>query len=245
MRRLSMMATLVALIGMCFMAHADLGVEHTRLVQRDGSPVSMRIWNDGPRDSLVQAWIDVGEASERPEQLRVPYVIAPPMFKLSPGRHRDIVIRPISGQVLPSDRESVFWLNILDIPSRVQSDEASKIEYAVSWRIKLFHRPLGLKGSSQSAAAALEWGVEKQGGADRLIARNGSAFHVSLTELSVDGRRVELQPSDALIAPFSTSTFSLSEGDAGVRIRFRWVDDKGKSQPGEALASSGGQHYSH
>lgn len=237
MRKLMYMV-LAGFLGVCPVAQADLGVERTRVVQVGDSPISVRVWNDGARDSLVQVWIDVGDGNARPEQLKVPYAVIAPMFKLAPGRNRDIVIRAISGHALPQDQESAFWLNILDVPSSVRSDAASRIDYAVTWRIKLFHRPVDLKGSTRAAAAALEWSVEGGDGDRRLTARNASAFHVSLADLAVDGRRIDLKPDEALISPFSTWSLDLGSDGNGKQLSFRWVDDNGKTQAGQSQLSS-------
>lgn len=225
------------LLAVCPLAQADLGVEHSRVVQAGDSPVSVRVWNDGVRDSLVQAWIDVGDGAARPEQLKVPYVVVPPMFKLSPGRNRDIMIRAISGQSLPQDRESVFWLNILDVPAGVRQDTAPKLEYAVNWRIKVFHRPKNLKGSVDTAASVVDWQIESSGETSRLIARNPTPFHVILARLDLDGRQLLLEPSNALIAPFSEWSLPLHGDTEGVQLNFRWVDDAGRARNGQASVS--------
>lgn len=228
----------VALVGGCLDARADLGVEHTRVVQVGHSAVSVRVWNDGVRDSLVQTWVDTGDGSVRPEDLKVPYMVAPPMFKLAPGRTRDILLRRIQAVDLPQDRESAFWINILDVPSTAYVEGTSNLDYAVSWRIKLFHRPAGLNGSLEATVASLNWGMEKVGATARLWARNDTALHVSLAKLTLGGRELELKPADALIKPFSTWSLLLDVEAAGTQLAFTWIDDEGIAHRRNSVVSS-------
>ncbi|TIK68122.1 hypothetical protein E4416_01485 [Stenotrophomonas maltophilia] len=230
--------TAVALMGCWLNARADLGVERTRVVQVGQSAISVRVWNDGARDSLVQTWVDTGDGSVRPEDLKVPYMTVPPMFKLAPGGSRDILLRRIQAMELPQDRESAFWINILDVPSVARAEDTLNLDYAVSWRIKLFHRPAGLKGSPEAAAASLRWGMDRNGATIRLWARNDSALHVSLAKLGLDGRELELKPTNALIKPFSTWSFPLDEEVEGARLEFTWIDDEGIAHRREAVISS-------
>ncbi|MGT9866180.1 fimbrial biogenesis chaperone [Stenotrophomonas maltophilia group sp. P373] len=238
MRCLTRVLIAAVLMGGCLEARADLGVERTRAVQIGDSVVSVRVWNEGTRDSLVQAWVDAGNESARPEDLKVPYMVLPPMFRLPAGRNHDILLRRIQGVALPQDRESAFWINILDVPSAARAEDTLNLDYAVSWRIKLFHRPARLKGSPEAAAASLRWGMDRNGATSRLWARNDSALHVSLAKLGLDGRELELKPTNALIKPFSTWSFPLDEEVEGARLEFTWIDDEGIAHQREAVVSS-------
>ena len=61
---------------------------------------------------------------------------------------------------LPTDRESVFWLNILDVPPMPvtkNADDANYMQLAIRSRMKLFYRPSGLPGSPFTAADKVTW----------------------------------------------------------------------------------------
>lgn len=45
---------------------------------------------------------------------------------------------------LPTDRESLFWLNILEVPPR-DEDENNALQFSFRSRFKLFFRPSQLK----------------------------------------------------------------------------------------------------
>lgn len=227
-------ATLALLLATSSVAHADVGVEHTRLVYRaEDRSVSLRVWNRGKTPSLIQAWIDDGNIDAAPEALRVPFIATPPMFRLEPGRNRDIGVRALNTGQLPTDRESLYWLNVLDVPALKQvAAKELQPEYAVHWRLKIFHRPAGLEGSAAAAAAGLGWRIEQDKGWYLLRAVNNSGFHVTLVALEIHGKRLSVPLDDAIVAPRSTWALPLSSSDAGVAgaLRVTWVNDEGGHQ---------------
>ncbi|WP_434211936.1 fimbrial biogenesis chaperone [[Pseudomonas] boreopolis] len=224
-------ALLMAIAGR---AWADLGVESSRVIYPAGeTSVALRVWNKSERPSLIQTWIDEGDAAASPETLRTPLMAIPPVFRLDPSQNRDVLLRAMDVTSLPEDRESLLWLNVLDIPGRAPATvEGQAPEYAVSWRLKVFYRPAGLVGTVAEAASGLSWRVTRdESGQSRLQAHNRSAFHVSLAALSMDGNPLPLSPEHAVVAPRSTWSLALDPAwTPGGELEVRWIDDRGKSQ---------------
>ncbi len=228
------------IVGVCVLltawgSRADIGVEHTRILHSDQEAMMVRVWNRGDRDSLIQSWIDDGNRFEALERVKVPYVVTSPLLRLGQGRNRDLVIKALSTAQLPQDRESVFWLNILDVPAReVGASEGLGLDYAVNWRVKLFHRPSGLQGSPAATVEGLQWRIKRdESGSAHLVAANPSPLHASLSSVRVNGARLELTPESALVRPFSewqqrmgSDLLELEE----VEIEVHWVNDQGKGQ---------------
>ena len=106
-----------------------------------------------------------------------------------------------SGAQLPTDRESVFWLNVLDVPpspDNADSGDQNYLQVAFRSRLKLFYRPQGLKGVANDAPA-LRW--TRTG--DRLRVENPSPFHVTLAEVhAVTGSSEKtVEDKGAMVAP--------------------------------------------
>lgn len=71
---------------------------------------------------LIQAWVD---PFNKEDKSKAPFTVIPPVSRLEPSQEKILRIIHTKGVSLPDDRESVFWLNIKNIPaiSEQQSDE--------------------------------------------------------------------------------------------------------------------------
>lgn len=222
-------------------ARADLRVGATRVVQHaaDPAPASVRIRNIGTRPSLVQAWIDEGDAHGNApiEQLRTAYIVTPPVFRLDAGRTRDVQVRAADTRALPADRESLLWINLLDLPTRSGKD--APLDIAMRWRLKLFHRPAGLPGSAIDAPGQLQWRLLAKEGQMQLRADNPSPYFVSLAELSLGTTRVALEAGRAQIPPKGSWVVGVAAAAAETAgplpLRFIWLDDDGLDHEAQAV----------
>ncbi|WP_277343384.1 fimbrial biogenesis chaperone, partial [Pseudomonas viridiflava] len=108
---------------------------------------------------------------------------------------------------VPSDRESVYWLNVLEIPSKptLNTDDDDYLQLRFRTRIKIFLRPKGLNGVANDAPEKLV--VKYQPG--RVKLENPTPYHVNISTLGVgsnaDGGVVEAE----MIAPYTTKIFEL------------------------------------
>lgn len=240
MRRLALIAVVVTLATTVPAARADLRVGATRVVQHaaDPAPASVRIRNIGTRPSLVQAWIDEGDAhGDAPiEQLRTAYIVTPPVFRLDEGHTRDVQVRAADTRALPADRESLLWINLLDLPTRSGKD--APLDIAMRWRLKLFHRPAGLPGSAIDAPAQLQWRLQTKAGQTQLRADNPSPYYVSLAEVSLGTARVALEADRAQIPPRGSWVVDVPAAAAAAAglpaLRFVWLDDDGLDHEAQA-----------
>ncbi|MBO0394307.1 fimbria/pilus periplasmic chaperone [Stenotrophomonas maltophilia] len=215
------------------LALADLRVGATRVVHDGGStaPSNLRIHNIGKTVSLIQVWLDEGQRDAALENLRTPYVATPALFRLEAGKNRDIQVRPVDASKLPADRESLLWLNILDVPARTKGDDAAPLEFAMRWRLKIFHRPTGLQGNAASAPYKLHWSMHVDGeGHPALRADNPSPYFVSLSKVVLGGREVPLEADRAQVPPLGKLHLRVdpshpAEGPLGLQLT--WLDDNG------------------
>lgn len=87
--------------------------------------INVRLNNGDSTPSLIQAWLDTGDPSSPPDSVRVPFIITPPVFRMEPLSGQTMRIM-YTGEKLPADRESLFWLNVLDIPAKPSLPENLK-----------------------------------------------------------------------------------------------------------------------
>lgn len=113
---------LLLLAGIAPAPFAAVNIDRTRIVFAANDVVqSLTLTNDSVTPMLLQVWTDAGETASSPDSSRTPLVVLPPVFKMQPDELRTLRVMLSSRRSLPGDRESLFWLNIYQIPpSRMQ-----------------------------------------------------------------------------------------------------------------------------
>ncbi|WP_334042522.1 fimbria/pilus periplasmic chaperone [Burkholderia ambifaria] len=222
---------------------ASVIISGTRLVYpaRDRE-ITVKMDNTGKQPALVQTWIDDGDIKSRPGTVKVPFVLMPPVFRVDPAKGQTIRI-VYTGDPLPQDKESVFWLNVLEIPPKVEeSTSTTALQLAFRSRIKLFFRPAGLDGEGAVAAAkGVRWAVvpSESGQGRELRATNPSAFNVTVLKAQVayDGRTFTTKDG-AMIAPGASRTFAsdapLPDLPAGTKLGYSTINDFGSEAKWDA-----------
>jgi chaperone protein EcpD len=170
--------------------------------------------------------------------------MTPPLFRLDPTKGQSLRL-VYTHEPLPEDRESLFWLNVLDIPPRgaTNPDLPNQLELAFKHRMKVFFRPAGLAGSATDAPAHLTWKLlSKDGKPVAIQATNPTPYHVSLTQViaTVAGQPVSAKAD--MVEPFASRSFDLpaplSAADGAVAVDYWFVNDYGGNVKGTASASS-------
>ncbi|MFT2793527.1 fimbria/pilus periplasmic chaperone [Serratia sp. T13T92] len=183
--------------------------------------------------------MDDGDTIKTPDKLKVPFVVTPPLARIEANNSQTLRIFYIGEHQLPGDKESVFWLNILDIPPKPSADDQTKqyVQLAARSRFKLFYRPSELVGDAHDAPTKIQWRLIKQLGKNSLISYNPTPFYVSLNRVSLvrsDGRLIKVTPN--MLAPHDTVTLSVDESinvGSNVKIRYEAIGDLGEIIKGE------------
>ena len=226
-------------------ASASVVVDGTRVVYLAAKrEVTIRVRNAGDAPSLVQAWLDTGDPHSKPGESKVPFVLTPPLFRLDPTKVQSLRL-VYTHDPLPEDHESLFWLNVLDIPPRTAAnpDLPNQLELAFKHRMKVFFRPAHLPGSAADAPGQLSWKLVSENG--RLVAievSNPTAFHVSLTQLIATAQGHSVTIKADMVDPSASRRFDLPDPVAApvgaVAIQYWFVNDYGGNVEASAAASS-------
>jgi len=219
--------TALALVA-CAPAQASVVMNGTRFVYNaDAKEITVKVSNVGKLPALTQAWIDDGDEKSTPEHVDVPFNLTPPIARVDPGKAQTLRIA-FTGGNLPADRESLFWLNILEVPPKPEdSGEVNRMQLAFRYRLKLFYRPKGLSGDASTSPEKLEWKRTADGG---LLVSNPTAFSVTLNDvkLKVGGNESEMEPF--ALAPFATvqpkPASPIAQG-AAIEVRYQSINDYG------------------
>jgi chaperone protein EcpD len=230
-------AALLTACAVLPVAHANVLIGGTRVVlpAKDGE-VTVRLTNDNEHPALVQAWIDRGDPKATPDTVDTPFLVTPPMFRMEPRRDQSLRIL-YTREPLPADRESLFWLNVLEVPPKPADMEASNTNYlqlALRSRIKLFFRPQGLTVDPLKAPEQLTF----RAAAGELVVRNPTPYHVTLSSLSVIDAGKPHEAETGMVAPFGELRVrvpTLAKAAAsGAVVNFTSINDFGAATPGTA-----------
>jgi len=213
---------------------AGIILQGTRIVfpsnQRDAS---LKITNENDKPVLVHTWADDGNSKSTPKDAKSPFIIPAPVFRLDPKKQH--VIRMVySGEALAKDRESLYWLNVLEIPSTTAADaEQNLLLMAFRNRIKIFYRPVELTQKIEDAPYALRASIQASGNSSVIRIKNPTPFHLSFSNIEVSADGVTYtHPGGGMVEPFAEKNFDLPQlkkplVSSGAKINLSLINDYG------------------
>lgn len=234
-----------------FAAQASVVITGTRIIYpAQAREVSVQIKNVGKVPALVQVWLDRGDDRAQPgsPEAQAPFVLTPPIARLEPSRGQTIRLLYSGAEILPADRESLFYFNLLDIPPKPNSDaedaqQRNMLQLAVRSRLKLFYRPEVLKTiSSDSAWKQLSWRLlPKSDKSDALAIEleNPSPFYINLQRADPMPQGAAIPEAGSLplvqtvmLAPFARERFEVplaahTQALAASALRLQIINDYG------------------
>lgn len=224
----------------CGSAIAGVTAERTRVIFPQGQrEVSLVLANQNDYPVVVQTWVDDGSPDSGPDEAEAPIIPLPAMFQLAAGQRQSLRLLYV-GPAPVEDRESLYWLNFLEIPpngSSGQESDSTRLTVTMRTQMKVIYRPTALKAGAGQAAAKLAFRLE---GA-RLFAVNPTPFFVTLSGLALCSGQPAAVAAEGLLAPYSDTP--IVEAVPGcvrqdAEVQLNWIDDEGNSQPGRATFSA-------
>lgn len=223
-----------------FQASADIVISGTRIVYPQASKdVIVDLDNRGNKPLLVQTWLDDGREDVDPQELKLPFVITPPVSRIDPKKGQSVRITYM-GKPLPQDRESLFWFNVLEIPPKSKakgSESLNQLQLAFRTRIKFFFRPEGLKGSPLDAADNVTWTQKTEGNNVQLIAHNASPYNVAISAVTLKTTQRSFEVEHKSILPFGDIAMTIKglSSTASGNVLFETINDSGGVDKHEAI----------
>uniref|UniRef100_UPI0038BA1F66 fimbria/pilus periplasmic chaperone n=1 Tax=Paraburkholderia aspalathi TaxID=1324617 RepID=UPI0038BA1F66 len=207
-------ATLLAVVT--FPASASVVVTGTRVIYPESSrEVDVRLTNSDKTPLLVQAWVDDGQIDVSPDKLKVPFILTPPMFRMEPSKGQTLRLR-YTGDPLPKDRESVFWLDVLEVPPKpVNADGKNMLQVAFRTRIKIFFRPQVLQQEPDQAEVhgQLKWRIrENKAGFAVLGVDNPTPYYISFNRVTARSGSGDTHFDIAMVPPLGHVDLTPQQG---------------------------------
>lgn len=218
-------SVLATLLMMSCVAQAGVIVGGTRLIYDGGKKESsLSVSNPDKGPYLIQTWVETTAGGAE----KAPFVVTPPLFRLDSDEKN--VLRVVrAGGNLPSDKESLYWMNIKSIPAASKNEIKNTLQIAVKTRIKLIYRPQGLKGTPEEVAGKLTW----QRSGNNLQVTNPTPFYMNFYEVKVAGKPLS---EVTYVAPMSSASFALPAGASSGSLSWKIINDYGAVSK-EQLAS--------
>ncbi len=211
-------------------AIASVVINGTRVIYNsDMKFVPVQLINQSDKTHLVQSWIDKGDMSSSPENIKVPFTLTPPVVKINGHNGQTLKITSLATDTIPKDRESVFWLNVLDVPPTPEGSSESYIQVAIRNRIKLIYRPAQIKALDSKTIDNISISLI----GDKKCLKNNSPHFITIVELinwsggELRQHRINnLLKNTLFIPPFECIEISKDIKPNG-KYRLTWLDDFG------------------
>ncbi|MGO3891567.1 MAG: fimbrial biogenesis chaperone [Paenalcaligenes sp.] len=217
-KKLLKIFTLVASTFICAQSFAAIQLNNTRVIipsSKNTGTVAARNTSSDP--FVVQSWIEGPDG-----EMETPFFVTPPLIRLEGNTDLALNIRKIEGN-LPEDRESYFWLNVMEIPKE-DKNSANTLTLAVRTRIKVFYRPTSL-GAPNEIEKALDWKLLRNGAQCQVSLTNTSPFNVNFSDITVNTTPIFGQGYVAL--PFSEKVADIGACPASADIQAVMINDYG------------------
>ncbi len=122
----------------------------------------------------------MGRHRQRPAPHRLPST--PPLARIN-GEEQQLLRVIYEGQGMPTDRESVVWLNVQEIPQASKTAEHPATGRTPAHQAVL--PPAGLKNAAYLAPTELMWSLAERAGKPVLVVTNPGLYHVSIAEITL------------------------------------------------------------
>lgn len=169
-------------------AMAAFVLNGTRFIYEEGKKnTSFEVTNQSENTYGGQVWIDnTNQGNDTAYMLPVP-----PFFKVT-AKGKQIVRIMRTDSALPSDRESLFWLNVQEIPPKPKGEvEGGVLAVAINTRVKLIYRPKNLVDGRVNAEKGMQ--IVRRGSETWLT--NPTPYYFAVTAVKVNGKSVNLSES--------------------------------------------------
>ena len=177
----------------CFNAYSAFTLNGTRFIYDEGRKnIAVEVKNNSEKAYGGQVWIDNLKGDD------VFFVPAPNLFKVA-ANEKQLVRLIYINDILPKDRESLFWLNVQEIPPVASAEEGNVLAVALNTQVKLIYRPKILAESREDAEKNITYSGS--------TLKNPTPYYFALTQVSVNNKPLslsaDLERSISLFPPFS------------------------------------------
>lgn len=195
------MKVLLAGLLISCQAMASFTLNGTRFIYGGGKKnISFVVTNHATDTWGGQVWIDNVSMPEESVSL----IPAPTFFKVNGNQKQVVRILDVNDALMPKDRESLYFLNVQEIPPAPKSG-GNTLSLAMNTQVKLIYRPESLAAGRADAEKNLR--LETKDGGSVLV--NPTPYYFAVVALHSGGAKQKLRMSSeatkklGTLVPFS------------------------------------------
>lgn len=231
--------TIILMLGLtCIPSwlYAGILASQTRVIYSEGErEQTLMLANTNEYPILTQVWIDDG--SNNAEFEHAPFVVLPAVFQMKPKDVKGIRLI-FNGMELAKDRESIYWLNLYEIPAVKKQDlEHDYLNLSMNTQLKVYFRPEALKVLPiDEINRQLQFSFsDHRAQSAEIIIKNPTPFYVTAISLSLFNKTKQTTVYEwlnILLPPFESpllklENVDLNPSDAYV-LKYHLIDDRGE-----------------
>lgn len=197
---------------------AGVVIGGTRLIyQEPMKEINISLENQDSTPYLMKSWIESTAKEE------THFLVTPPLFRLE-GKQKNILRIFKTGSALPKDRESLFYLNAMSIPTADNKD-ANSLQIAIRSRLKLLYRPNALLDSTpEELTEKITW--ERLG--KKIKVTNPTPYYMNFMSVTVSNKKVK---NINFVAPLASVDFDLPDNVETGEVEWKIINDFGGIGP--------------
>lgn len=193
---------------------ANVVISGTRFVYpAQNKEISIELTNADSTPALLQAWIsDANDDRTTP----TPFVITPPIFRMD-GNKKQTLRVIYTHEPLATDRETLFYFNLLDIPPIPKDDDSQQnyLQFSLLSKLKFFYRPKNLSPTIDKAYNHLKINLNNQG----VTIHNPTPYFITVSEVALfaqqdDEKSVNETTITPMIEPFGKADIEIDHKNA-------------------------------
>lgn len=206
-------------------AYSIINLNQTRVIlPLNKGSTTVTLFNDDEELVLTQLWIDEGNVSSTPETIESPIIIVNPVFQFKKNQNKTVKLFIANKNAFLSDRESLYWFNIYQIPSKQKKSflNSNDLLVALRTRYKIFVRPESIGSLNyEDLNEQINFNIDQ----NDLIVTNNTAFYLTLPSIFIGDEEL----GGTMVPPFSSETLVMKQIHENITtIEYSLIMDNGE-----------------
>lgn len=229
-RKVSAITALI--LGLSSLATASVTMLNTRVIYpADAQSQTVQFTNSDNIPYVMQVWSDINNPTSTPDNTDGPFMAVPALFRIEPKTGQAVRL-VFTGKNLPQDRESVFYLNSVQIPPKNSANGTdNQMLVVLRNRLKIFYRPKSIEGSPDNISQKIHFSLSQENNHWVLTTNNDSGYYANFINALVIVGNKEVPFAVDMVSPKSQGRWILNKSSQSLagakKIKFTLINDYG------------------